>query len=381
MSKDLSFKTVTAEQVSELQQNFNLNFGYYDKSKSHYSHAYSDRKTTFSFVVRDEILPEGLERYFAAIGDEEQKGYFFSAVIDDSQEVKIINDEAAIEKAEHNLKSLCKIHESMLKRDQWLASEEGQNYKSSNQHQPHLFQSQPELVNLISEKIEQGKKLHFFTGAGLSVDAIPDWNGLMAAMGFDQIRVSEDNLGCSVGIIQDEKKLSDLMMQLHTTHKSFFEGMPSNGHQIIGDISAITNRAILTDNRDILHQVSGFDAIHVCQIADFQTTPWDPVTICDPGQIDGLVVCGMSGDQRGFIEWLKEKNPKVEIINMNLTNTLSKTVKVDHFIEGDLQGNLQSLKALLERTKVDELLAPSSVPENPQANSVVKGSKDQSVIP
>ncbi len=373
MSKDLSFKTVTAEQVSELQKNFNLNFGYFDKSKSHYSHAYSDRKTTFSFVVRDEILPEGLERYFAAIGDEEQKGYFFNAVIDDSQEVKIINDEAAMEKAERNLKS-------MLKHDQWLASEEGQNYKSSNQHQPQLFQSQPTSVNLISEKIERGEKLHFFTGAGLSVDAIPDWNGLMTAMGFDQSRDSEANLGCSIGIIQDEKKLSDLMMRLHKSHKSFFEGLPSSGHEIIGDISANTNRAILTDNRDILHQVSGFDAIHVCQIADFQTTPWDPAAICDPSQIDGLVVCGMSGDQRGFIKWLKEKNPNVEIINMNLTNKLSEMVQVDHFIEGDLQGNLRTLKDLLERT-VDEPLAPSSVPENPQANSVVKGSKDQSVTP
>lgn len=120
-----------------------------------------------------------MEEYFAAI-DGEQKGYFFNAVIDDDEKIEIINDEAR-ERAKHNLNSLYKIYEH----DQWLTSEEGQNYKSSNQHQPQSFQSQPALISLISEKIKEGKKLHFFTGAGLSVDAIPDWNGLMKAMGFD----------------------------------------------------------------------------------------------------------------------------------------------------------------------------------------------------
>ena len=64
----------------------------------------------------------------------------------------------------------------------------------------------------------------------------------MTTMGFDQSRDSEDNLKCS------------------------------------------------------MHQVSGFDAIHVCQIDNFQNPAWDPHATCNPSKIDGLVVCGMSAE-------------------------------------------------------------------------------------
>jgi hypothetical protein len=86
------------------------------------------------------------------------------------------------------------------------------------------------------------------------------------------------------------------MKQLRQKHQNFFKGEPSKGHEIIGKISKNIGCAILTDNRDILHQVSGFDAIHVCQIDNFQNPAWDPHATCNPSKIDGLVFCGMSGD-------------------------------------------------------------------------------------
>ena len=371
MPKNLDSKRVDLQDIAELQENFNLSFGYGDGSRSYYSHSYSNRESEFSLVVRGDI-PEELKVNFDVIDDGEYQGYFFRAAIDDSKKISIKNKDVRTHKAaERELRS---IYERKKLQD----LQEQQDFKLDPK--PSLPQSKLASVDLISEKIQAGKKVHFFTGAGLSVDAIPDWIGLMKAMGYDQKRDSELNLQDSLATIHNEQDLLQMMVQLHETHKNFFQGVPSKGHQIIGNISETTGCAILTDNRDILHQVSGFDAIHVCQIADFQTRPWDPVVTCNPQEIDALVVCGMGGDRRGFLKWLREKNPNVEIINLNLQNTLAGWQKVDYFIEGDVQKNLQDLEKLLQITKGGEYKSPSSSPENPESSPIFCGLTEQGVI-
>lgn len=336
MPANLKLEKTTAASLANQQRKFDLNFSY---STSHgkiaYSHSYKNGTSTFEVIYCDR-LPDDLQKnnLFTAIDDGSGKpAYFFCVSVDDSGQLrKLDRDAETVARAKRNI-ARQRIRIGKFQQN----AAEAHPPSSDDQQPPTEAMATAELARLIAKK-----NIHFFTGAGLSVPSIPDWNGLMDAMGYEKKRSDEENLQKTAANLDANSQA--VLMEIHNTHKAFFSGKTTAGHRAIGNISEATQRAILTDNRDLLHQISGFEAVHVCQISDFQKRPWQPEITCDAQQIDGLIVCGMGGDRRRFIEWLKKENPNAVIINMNLENTLAHEVRVDYFMKGDAQKLLLQLE-------------------------------------
>jgi hypothetical protein len=168
----------------------------------------------------------------------------------------------------------------------------------------------------------------------------------MGLMGYSMSRGDAENLAATFHSINH--RLPELMRGLHSAHNAFISGAPMPGHTAIASISNLLNRVALTDNRDLIQQGAGTQAIHANQLTPFNKAPWQPAVLCDAKQIDGVLVCGMGGDRRGFLSWLKANNPRAEIIHMDLAPAPG--VQADHFIQGDLQTLLPQLQtAVVDR--------------------------------
>ncbi len=348
-TKDIEFQTLSKDEIKALRANFDMRFGYQTLSgRIAYNHAIYDKKTHFSVVV-DMDLPDDfvkLNRFRKFVNEDGSSSYGLFVVID-GDDVLILNDKDAFFAT--NMKSAVnhlKNTQENFKKYETLKLEHEQRMLAIKGPKEGVEISVEELASKFSSK-----KTYFFTGAGLSAPVINDWNGLMNQMGFSQNRSDEENLRATFESVKTDEGLKSLMQNLHKTHESFIFSEPTKGHLAIAEISKNFNRCVFTDNRDLVHQNSGVAAIHVEQIKRFRERPWQKEVEIDPKEIDCLVVCGMGGDRRGFIEWAKKNNPALEVINLNLENQLGKYTKVDGFVNGDLQEILPSLEKVVKAPK------------------------------
>ena len=274
MSKDLKFRDVKEPELVELQKNFDMAFSYRNKSMAaQYCHSYKNGTSEFLVIATEEI-PEDLKDKFISAGTAEEPIYFFQAEIDEHDVVRTRSDEAMKEKIRTNVSRNKDFVKSQLKSMEAL--------KSKTIEMPFVSDSKivavENIADLMAEKFRSGKKVHFFTGAGISGSSIPDWNSLMKLIGFDREVSTEENL--------NEDGMQVMMKGIHDKHHAFISGLPSSGHEVVGNISKSMESAILTDNRDLLHQGSGCDSIHVNQISNFAKHPWAPEVTCDPREIN-----------------------------------------------------------------------------------------------
>lgn len=307
-----------------LQKAFTMSFGYGDSLQ--YQHGYANGKTTFT-IIHDGELPAGVKSEETAklhkIDVAGKPVYFYRAVISNDG-IAEVND------AETEMEIRSGIEQSRSRPMPIAAN-------SAAIAAPSVLASItiPEIAARIA-----GKRYLFFTGAGLSANVVLEWNGLMRLMGYDQKRGDAENLNDTLGAINH--RLPKLMQGLHDAHRAFISGKPSAGHRAIASMCKLTARPALTDNRDLIQQASGTQAIHVNQLTPFSNGPWQPPVTCSAKDIDGVIVCGMGGDRRGFLQWLKANNPNAEIIHMDLAP--SAQLPANRFIQGDLQTLLPQLQ-------------------------------------
>lgn len=307
-----------------LQKAFTMNFGYGNSLQ--YQHGYTNGRTTFT-IIHDGELPAGVKSEDATILHKidvaEKPVYFYRAAIS--------ND------------GIAEVNDAGTEIEIRSGVEQSRSRQMPVAKNPSTItqQSAPASITIpeIAERIT-GKRYLFFTGAGLSANVVPEWNGLMRLMGYDQKRSDAENLVDTLGAITH--RLPELMQGLHDAHCAFISGTPSAGHRAIASMCKLTARPALTDNRDLIQQASGTQAIHVNQLTPFNSRPWQPPVACDAKNIDGVVVCGMGGDRRGFIQWLKANNPNAEVIHMDLAP--SAQLPANRFIQGDLQTLLPQLQ-------------------------------------
>jgi hypothetical protein len=326
---DLSTHPIAIQGVDllTLQKAFALEFGYGSASPLQYRHSYRDGTTRFT-VMYDGDLPDSIHGTppLHQLVVDGRPVYFFSASIAQGR-ITEHPDAGTMERIRQDV-----IQQRQHRMEPMPARSSGTPVP------PQTAAATTITLPEIAERLTQ-KRYLFFTGAGLSASVVPEWNGLMALMGYQQTRTDNENLADTLHAIQH--RLPALLGGLDAAHHAFIAGKPTAGHQAIAAMGKRLHRPVLTDNRDLIQQGAGLQAVHVNQLTPFSGASQPPVA-CHPKDIDGVIVCGMGGDRRGFVQWLKAHNPQAEIIHMDLAP--SPTVGADRFVQGDLQVLLPQLQ-------------------------------------
>lgn len=316
-----------------LQEAFTMSFGY--GYPLHYEHAYKKGETTFTVIYDGDLtdkIPDEMRSKLQRVETTKNPVYFYRATISDDGITEVKNATTA-EEIRGRIENHREWYQSIQPRSATEVTATAEP-PTSTIESPASITIPDIAARLIS------KRYLFFTGAGLSANVVPEWDGMKRLMGYNPKRNPLEQLSDTLEFIQSN--LSALMQGLHDAHHAFIHGTPSAGHQAIASICHLTNRVALTDNRDIIQQASGIHAVHVNQLMPFTDTPWQPSMDCNAEDIDGIIVCGMGGDRRGFLQWLKTNHPETEIIHMDLAP--SDHLPTDRFIQGDLQTLLPQLQ-------------------------------------
>ncbi|HOQ15706.1 MAG TPA: Sir2 family NAD-dependent protein deacetylase [Candidatus Paceibacterota bacterium] len=180
-------------------------------------------------------------------------------------------------------------------------------------------------VDKLAE-ILKNKKVLFYTGAGISMaSGVPNMDQLQESLGIAMSEKTDDFLKKS---IIDPQQIIDLWKEFM---KASFEKPATPAHQALSSLSQKLKSKIFTENVDHLQEKTGVKAIHL-------TGPWlkeniQPEWLKD---IDIVLTVGLSSDDRGFLSWYKENNPKGKIIAINL-NQPPYLGNEDLILKGDCQ--------------------------------------------
>jgi hypothetical protein len=351
--QSLKFVESGPDKIQELQRSFKLDFGYVNSSGNmSYLHGIKDGNSYMSLIYDGEISAdaEELTKFKQLEISGRKPVYYFNAVIDSegviseaSEDQSLLADIAkkAVEMSSGRDRTASQKEQMAAFINSVGGEEEYQKLKAEHEN---ANKSKSLTLDELAEELNN-KKTYFFTGAGLSTSVIPDWSGLMKALGSEGERSDEEDLTAGFARVSDDEALRNTMTTIHETHQAFIHGAPTPGHKAITAMSKDSDHAIFTDNRDLIQQSSGAATIHPEVIRTKNGFNIDPT------EIDCLVVCGMGGDRRGLITWLKEQNPELKVVNLNQNNSLANEVRVAAFVEGDLQDLLPSLQEKISELK------------------------------
>ncbi len=154
----------------------------------------------------------------------------------------------------------------------------------------------------------------FYTGAGLSVSAgVPSMNELLSLLGIEKNHDPQQHPFAAFlkKILQNPQ---DLAEKIAYFHKQCFHCPPTLAHQTLKEISVKYQIPIVTENLDCLHEQTGIaphriDPQKLNEISNLESIK----------QLDAVICCGLSYDDRGFLAWLKNHHPDLKIISIDLS--------------------------------------------------------------
>ncbi len=192
----------------------------------------------------------------------------------------------------------------------------------------------PQLINQFElEDIMKNNNTLFYTGAGLSVDAgVPAMNELMDLLGMEE---GEKFFHFLEGALNNSKEFAS---KISAFYKSCFYSSPTKAHYALKELAEFKNKQIVTENFDNLHESSG---IYPYRINPNQLR--DEVGSENLAKIDYIICIGLSYDDKGFLGWYKENNPKGKIIAIDLQKP-SYLGDEDFLLIGNLQEILPSIQ-------------------------------------
>jgi hypothetical protein len=193
----------------------------------------------------------------------------------------------------------------------------------------------PSPKKIDTEKLAEiinGKRIIFYTGAGISIAAdVAGMDDLKKGLGIDmKIEVDGFTHGAATNpeeILKKWKEFADAAVS----------AKPTEAHKALTEIAKQLGCQILTTNVDALHEQTGVKAIHT-------TGQWQKLGIRPEWlkEIDVIVVFGLASDVKGFLGWYRENNPDGIIIGANI-NQPSYLGNQDYLLEGDIQKTLPDL--------------------------------------
>jgi len=170
----------------------------------------------------------------------------------------------------------------------------------------------------------------FYTGAGISASA-----GVFTMWQLEEALGMDDKEGLS-----KKNALYDLH-GVSRAYQEFCEAMlynsPTQAHEALKKIVQYKKCKIVTENLDNLHERTGIEpyTIHGKKFGRNIKNEW----ACE---IEAIICCGLSYDDRGFLGWYKKHNPNGIIIAIDLGKP-SYLSENDYLLMGDLQDIIPAL--------------------------------------
>ena len=168
--------------------------------------------------------------------------------------------------------------------------------------------AKPRLIQIgeLKKVLTESQSL-LYTGAGVSVAAnVPSLRELYPLLGIEK-----NNLEPFFNRAICHPR--ELIKSLKLFHKSCFYHKPTKAHYTLTQIAEESQRVILTENLDSLHEQTGIEPLRVS--AESFKALIDPSTL---GQIDSIICIGLSHDDKGFLGWYKKHHPGGKIIAIDL---------------------------------------------------------------
>lgn len=183
-----------------------------------------------------------------------------------------------------------------------------------------LLMSYENLYEIIKQK-----KVLFYTGAGMSSAAgVPAMKELYTLL---DLKEGEEFIFSLKQALDAPKEFAS---KIASFHKKCLYSAPMQTHFELANLTLYTKTRLLTENLDTLHEASG--------ILPYRIYPFElksDLTKFDLSQIDYIICIGLSFDDRGFLAWYKEQNPRGKIVSIDL-NQPSYLGDEDYWLKGDL---------------------------------------------
>jgi len=182
------------------------------------------------------------------------------------------------------------------------------------------------------QEIVTKQRILFYTGAGISIAAdIFSMNELMQQL---DLQKDQEVDGFVQRILHEPLKNIEVI-------RIFFESMvhkkSTAAHYAIKKLAISLPAALMTENCDSLHEKTEIAPLRVSPHFFKQNIPDNSAQ-----QIDAVICCGLSHDDRGFLAWYKQHNPQGRIIAIDIQQP-SYLDDSDGIFYGDVQQILPQL--------------------------------------
>lgn len=196
--------------------------------------------------------------------------------------------------------------------------------------------SNPEIIQAALN--DPQKRVAIYTGAGISISAgIKGSEAYLKSLIGDNATRSITNTDMETLIRRLESNPKSVLQAIEDFNRSLYFTPPSPAHIAIAKLSHRPETIVFTENLDSLHQRSGISPI-VMKPAQEMLSELD---IEELKKIDVLITTGLSHDDRGFIAYLRELNPQLQIIANahpgEVPDFINPNNALDIFVPGDAQ--------------------------------------------
>jgi NAD-dependent deacetylase len=193
-------------------------------------------------------------------------------------------------------------------------------------------------------EILKGKRVLFYTGAGISVAAgLPEMEEIYQfqekILGINSSRLIDDFLKRVL------KSPEEVIEAWKGFQEKFRKSSPTPAHWSLKDLALMMKAKIFTENYDNLHEKTGIKPIR--PEASYLKENIRPEWL---REIEMVVTLGLSHDDRGFLGWYKKCNSQGKILAIDLKPP-SYLGEEDIFLEGDLQKVVPELARKIKEFK------------------------------
>jgi hypothetical protein len=182
-----------------------------------------------------------------------------------------------------------------------------------------------------AEFIKENKVI-FYTGAGISASEGLTMQSFRSGVGSDCL------VPADAFIMAMLNNPEGVIGKLKGYVEKAFESPPTPAHKSLARLAREKGAQIMTENFDFLQERAGVDPYRIS--GPRLKKEIDPEWLRN---IEAVVCIGLSYDDRGFLGWYKENNPKGKIISVNLRQP-SYLGNEDIFIQGDLQAIVPAIE-------------------------------------
>lgn len=214
----------------------------------------------------------------------------------------------------------------------WANKIEEENAPQSYFVEERLYLKNKEVAEISLDSLVEyiaKKNVIFYTGAGISVASkVFAMDQLEKELGFVGEKRIDKVKNLLVCVAKDIKEVAKTFEKFCN---AMFNSEPTKAHKSLLEIANYKKCKIVTENLDFLHQKTGIEPYKIFGPAFNKEVKNEWAK-----EIDAIICCGLSHDDRGFLGWYKKYNSNGVIIALDLSkpNYLGTG---DFLLEGDLQ--------------------------------------------